>query len=108
MSSSPNSSSSSEPLVAATVERASTPHFSAFLDVRCPVRVVLGTGRITVRQCLALARQSVLRLEQAAGEDLSVHVNDVAVARGEVVIVDDSTAIRLTEITPAAAAEGRS
>jgi flagellar motor switch protein FliN/FliY len=93
MSSSPTSSSSSDALEA-------TP-FDAIGDLRCPVTVVLGTASISVRQCLALTRHAVLRLSQSAGEDLRIDVNGVTVARGEVSIIDTSTAIRLTELAPA-------
>lgn len=89
MSSSPNSSSSSSAQPGA---------FDPLRDVKCPVSVVLGTGAISVRQVLTLARHNVLRLHQSAGEDLQMTVNGVLVARGEVVVVEDSTAIRLTEI----------
>ena len=92
MSSSPNSSSSS------SVPAASHTGFEPLSDVTCPVSVVLGTGAISVRQVLTLARHHVLRLYQSAGEDLQMMVNGVLVARGEVVVVEDSTAIRLTEI----------
>jgi flagellar motor switch protein FliN/FliY len=67
-------------------------------DVRCPVEVVLGTARISVRQCLSLAPRTVLKLQQAAGEDVRVVVANVPVARGEVVVVADNTTIRLTAI----------
>jgi flagellar motor switch protein FliN/FliY len=69
-------------------------------DEVCRVEVVLGTGSISVRRCLALEDGSVIRLEQVAGSDLQVAINGVPVARGEVVIVEDSTAIRLTDILP--------
>ena len=93
MSSSPTSSSSSEaPL-------ASSP-FDVLGELRCPVTVLLGTGSITVRQCLGLERHSVLTLREAAGEDLRVSVNGVLVARGEVVISDASTAVRVTDLAP--------
>jgi flagellar motor switch protein FliN len=72
--------------------------FGELTDVVCGVAVVLGTGAVTVRRCLGLQRHSVLRLEQSAGEDLQVQVNGVTIAKGEVVIVEDSTAIRVTEI----------
>lgn len=91
MSSSPNSSSSTELDAAA---------LAPLEDATCDVDVVLGSGTITVRDCLGLRRQMVIRLQQAAGSDLQVLVNGVGVAQGEVVIIDDSTAIRLTEITP--------
>ena len=99
MSSSPNSSSSSD---AARGQSGPVPEgfagFAHLLDVRCPVSVVLGTGSISVRQCLALGPRSVVRLRQSAGEDVQVVVGDVTLARAEVVIVEDSTAVRLTEI----------
>ena len=72
--------------------------FVEFNDITCPVSVILGDGTITVRHCLGLQRHSVVLLRQSAGEDLHVMVNDVTIARGEVVIVEDSTAIRITDI----------
>jgi flagellar motor switch protein FliN len=79
--------------------------FDSLLDVMCDLSVVLGSGAITVRRCLGLKRHSVLRLDQSAGEDLLVTVNGVVLAKGEVVIVEDSTAIRITEIPAPASAE---
>lgn len=98
MSSSPSSSSSSDLAPAA---------IRPLQEVRCDVQIVLGTGSMTVRECLQLQRHSVLRLRQAAGSDLQVTVNGVAVALGEVVIVDDSTAIRITEIVSPSSRDGR-
>jgi flagellar motor switch/type III secretory pathway protein FliN len=72
--------------------------YAPMLDVRCPVAVMLGLGSITVRECLALGVNSVLGLRQSAGEDLSLTVKGVTLARGEVVIVEDSAALRVTEI----------
>ena len=96
MSSSPNSSSSSSP----AVDTGGPSPFAGMLDVSCGVAVVLGTGTISVRDCLKLQRLSVIRLNQSAGSDLDVRVHGVGVASGEVVIIDDSTAVRLTNITP--------
>lgn len=73
--------------------------YAAMQDVVCGVDVVLGTGHISVRDCLKLQRMSVIRLAQSAGSDLEVRVHGVTAASGEVVIVDDSTAIRVTEIS---------
>ena len=72
--------------------------FSSLSDVTCEVAVVLGTGRMSVRECLYLTVKTVIPLEQLAGSDLDVRVNGVLVAHGEVAIVDDSTNIRLTSI----------
>jgi flagellar motor switch protein FliN/FliY len=67
-------------------------------DVPCRIDVVLGTASMTVRQCLKLQRDSVLRLTQSAGSDLQVVVNGVAVALSEVVIIESATAVRVTDI----------
>ncbi len=100
MSSSQTSSFSSEHDVASA--------FREMLDVPVPVSVVLGSGKMTVRQCLSLERNSVVRLDQSAGLDLHVVANGVVLAKGEVVIVEDSTAIRITDIeSPAGGGDGQ-
>jgi len=97
MSSSPTSSSSSS---AATPAPAKTP-FEGLGSLNCPVTITLGTGLISVRQCLGLAPDNILRLAESAGNDLRVHVNGITIARGEVALIDTSTAIRITELAPA-------
>jgi flagellar motor switch protein FliN/FliY len=99
MSSSLNSLSSSD--------HAITPAAVAPLhDVVCRVDVVLGSAVMSVRDCLQLRKNSVIRLTQSAGEDMTVLVNGIGLAAGEVVIIDDSTAIRITDILPAPSSEG--
>jgi flagellar motor switch protein FliN/FliY len=97
MSSSPISSSSSEPEYL----------FSGLMDIVCRVDVVLGTGRISVRDCLKMRPHTVLRLVQPSGTDLGVLVNGIIAVRGEVVIVDDSTALRVTEVVAPPSAEAK-
>jgi flagellar motor switch protein FliN len=92
MSSSPTSSSSSEPGQASP--------FDAIGELCCPLTVVLGTSTISVRECLGLARHSVIRLSQSAGEDLRIDVDGVTIANGEVAILDTSVGIRITELAP--------
>ena len=89
MSSSPNSSSS---------ERRAAPDLAPLHDVVCKVDVVLGAAAMSVRECLGLRRDAIIRLTKAAGGDMQVVVNGVVVAFGEVVIVEESTAIRITEL----------
>jgi flagellar motor switch protein FliN/FliY len=99
MSSSQSSSSSSSPTVppALPSDAPAAPSFAGFLDVSCPVSIVLGTGSISVQQCLALDRNSVLRLGEPAGTDVQVWVDGVPLARGEVIVTDDGAAVRVTE-----------
>jgi flagellar motor switch protein FliN/FliY len=72
---------------------------SQMLDVSCTVEFILGTGTMTVRDCLRLERQSVVKLIQVAGSDIQMRVNGIPVATGEVVILD-GTALRISHITP--------
>jgi flagellar motor switch/type III secretory pathway protein FliN len=77
-------------------------NLSQMLDVDCAVDFIIGTGRMKVRDCLRLERQSIVRLDQSGGADLELRVHGVPLAVGEVVIMDDITALRLTRIlTPA-------
>ncbi len=91
MSSSPTLSSSTE---------APDELLGGMLDVRCPVDVILGDGRLSIRACLALQRHSIVPLKQSAGSDLLVMVHGITIASGEIVIVDDSTALRVSRMTP--------
>lgn len=101
MSSSANSSSSSPDTALVAPVAAPAPAdlgLGRLQDLVCKVDVVLGTGTMTVRECLSLRRHKVVCLAQAAGADLQVLANGVPIAQGEVVIIEDSTAVRLTEI----------
>ncbi len=72
--------------------------FALFRDVVCPVEVVLGTGSLSLRRSPGLERGSVVRLQQSAGEDLVVSVRGVAIAQAEVVIIDETIAVRVTHL----------
>jgi flagellar motor switch protein FliN len=104
MSSSSNSSSSNVPALAAGPATVLAP----LNDVVCQIDVLLGTATVSVRECLHWKRNSVIRLQQSAGADMQVTINGVPVAVGEVVIVDDSTAVRVTEILPPPSSESDS
>jgi len=75
------------------------------LDLGIHVDVVVGTTSITVRDCLKLKRQSVVRLKRSSGSDLDLTVGGIVVASGEVVVVDESTAVRISDIAQPAGAE---
>jgi flagellar motor switch protein FliN len=72
--------------------------FPGLMDVIARVSVRLGTATMTVAACLALKPDSVVKLVQPVVQDLDVSVNGETIARGEVVIVEDSTSIRVTDI----------
>lgn len=88
MSFSPSSSSS----------RALDPARAAFRDVPVVIEVLLGTGTIPIRQLVRLEPGMVLRLDSAAGADLIIRATGVALCLGEVVIIEDSVAARVTHV----------
>lgn len=72
------------------------------MDVPVQIAVELGRAKLQIRHLLGLTYGSVIELDVQAGEPLDVVVNGTLVAQGEVVIVNDRYAVRLTEIvTPA-------
>jgi flagellar motor switch protein FliN/FliY len=95
MSSSPTSSSSTDAAAAVLAPEAL---FPGLLDLALPVAVRLGSGTISIRECLALRPASVVRLAQGVGQDVDLVVNGEVVARGEVAVVEDHASIRVTDI----------
>ncbi len=68
------------------------------LDVPLQVSVELGRTVEDIRQITSLGTGSVIELDRQAGEPVDVLVNGKLLARGEVVVVDESFAVRITEI----------
>ncbi len=68
------------------------------LDLPLDVTVELGRTRMQLGEALALQSGSIVELDRLPGEPLDMHVNDRLVARGEVVVVNDVLALRITEI----------
>ena len=90
MSSSQTSSSSSDAAGATAL--------AALFDVACAVDFIIGTSRVSVAECLRLGLDSVVRLDQPAGSDFDVRVHGVSIAAGEVSVVDDEAAVRISRI----------
>lgn len=70
----------------------------AIYDVSIDVVAILGTAELQVAQILKLGRGAVVELERLIGEPVELRANNIVVAHGEVVVIEDRLAIRLTEI----------
>lgn len=68
------------------------------LDVPLTLTVELGRTTRRVKDLLAIVPGSVLELDRLAGEPLDIYANQEWVARGEVVVVDEQFAIRVTQV----------
>ena len=70
-------------------------------DVNVQVRIELGHATMNVQDVLKLGSGSIVGLGSHVGDPVNVFVNDRLVARGEVLVVKDRIAVRITEVVPA-------
>jgi len=76
-----------------------TPRTFEFLhNVEMDVTVELGRAKRTVRDLLEVQVGSVIELDRSAGSPVDILVNGMMIARGEVVVIDDEFAVRITEV----------
>ncbi|MDN5342107.1 MAG: flagellar motor switch protein FliN [Oceanotoga sp.] len=68
------------------------------LDVPLEIKVELGRVNMSLREVLDLHQGSMIQLDKLAGEPLDIYANGKLIARGEVVVIEESFGIRITEI----------
>jgi flagellar motor switch protein FliN/FliY len=68
------------------------------MDVPLEVTVELGRTSKTIHDILDFAPGTIIELEKIAGEPIDVLVNGKFVAKGEVVVIEESFGVRITEI----------
>jgi flagellar motor switch protein FliN/FliY len=66
------------------------------MDVDLPVSIELGHTRMRISDILALGPGSIVELDKLVGEPVDLLVNQKCVARGEVVVVEESFGLRIT------------
>ena len=67
-------------------------------DVELDVKLELGRTQMYVEDVLCLNPGSIVELDKAAGDPIDIYVNDRRVARGEVMVLNDSFCVRVSEI----------
>lgn len=77
---------------------ASDPDLSRLSDIPMELSVEIGRTHMTVGETLDLRVGSVVALERQAGEAADLLVNGTAIARGEVIVMDERYGLRVTEI----------
>lgn len=78
-----------------------SPTLELVLDVKVQVTVQLGSCQLPMREVLALAPGAIVQLNQHAGDPVGLYVNGKLVAHGEVVVVEDSFGIKITDLVGA-------
>ncbi|WP_429993030.1 flagellar motor switch phosphatase FliY [Metabacillus fastidiosus] len=68
------------------------------LDIPLKVTVELGRTKRSVKEILEISSGSIIELDKLAGEPVDILVNNKIIAKGEVVVIDESFGVRVTEI----------
>lgn len=73
-------------------------NINLIMDVPLEVTVELGRTTKSIKEILEFAPGTIIELDKIAGEPIDVLVNGKYVAKGEVVVIEESFGIRVTEI----------
>jgi len=68
------------------------------LDIELDVSIELGRTDISIKRVLELAPGALVELDRLAGEPVDLLVNNKVVAKGEVVVVDESFGVRIISL----------
>jgi flagellar motor switch protein FliN len=82
----------------ADAEPAAKLDLAALGEVRLRVSAVIGSVDMPVADILRIGRGAVIELDSRVGEQVDVMVNDRAVAKGRIVIVEDRIAVAVEEL----------
>jgi len=67
-------------------------------DVQLSIVVEVGRVQMLISDLLELAEESIIELDSMVGQPLDIRANDLLVARGEVTVVNEKFAVRITDI----------
>lgn len=70
------------------------------MSVPLRVSIELGSCTLSISEILKLGAGSIVAVDRSATQPVDLLVNDRAIARGEIVAVDDNFGLRITEILP--------
>ena len=73
-------------------------NINLLMDVNMELTVELGRTKKPIKEILGMGEGTVIELDKLAGEPVDILVNGRIIARGEVVVIDESFGVRVTEI----------
>jgi flagellar motor switch protein FliN/FliY len=68
------------------------------LDVKVQLTVRLGSCQLPMREVLELSPGAIIQLNQKASDPVGLYVNDKLIALGEVVVMEETFGIKITEL----------
>ncbi|MEJ7708495.1 MAG: FliM/FliN family flagellar motor switch protein [Pyrinomonadaceae bacterium] len=69
-----------------------------FMDLPVQLAVELGRTKLSVRAILELEVNSIIQLARSTGEGVDVLASRCIIGRGEIVMIEDRTGVRINEI----------
>ncbi|MHC4290120.1 MAG: FliM/FliN family flagellar motor switch protein, partial [Planctomycetota bacterium] len=73
-------------------------NLNILMDVQMPITVVIGKAEVPFKRLLQLGPNSVLELDRLVGQPADLFVQDVRLATGDIVVVNDNYGIRIREV----------
>jgi len=73
-------------------------NINLLMDVPLQITVELGRTNKKIREILEFGQGSIIELDKLAGEPVDILVNGKTIAKGEVVVIDESFGVRITDI----------
>lgn len=70
----------------------------AYSDLQVSLAVELGRTKITARAVLDLELHSIIQLPRSTGEGVDVLAGEHRIARGEIIMIEDRTGVRINEV----------
>lgn len=71
---------------------------NSIYDVKVPVQIVLGETELSVKEISELSPGSIVRVDSICGEPVVFLAAGEEIARGEVVVIDESFGLRITSL----------
>lgn len=74
------------------------PELQRVADIPVTVSVELDRKRVRLREVLELRNESVIKMGRSAGENVDLLVEGRIVANGEIVVIEDTMGLRVTDL----------
>lgn len=84
--------------IAETIGEEQAENLALIMDVPLEISVEIGRTRKVVKDILEFTSGSLIVLDKLAGDQVDIYANGQCIAKGDVVVVDDSFGVRITEI----------
>ncbi|MFH1069590.1 MAG: FliM/FliN family flagellar motor switch protein [Candidatus Glassbacteria bacterium] len=67
-------------------------------DITLELRAELGQSKVPLKEILSWKKDAIITLDKLAGENVDIYIQGIRFASGEVLVVEDNFAVRLTEL----------